>query len=304
MPDACDILRPPARPDAGHKGTFGTVIVVGGCATMIGAPAICARAAFRAGAGLVKLATPAAVLPYALNIEPGATGVVLTGDAESDAQAIEAADASGGAVLAVGPGMGQGDAPRELVMALLAGARPVVLDADGLNALASWLCDVGRDAAADAVSVRDQKANAADNPPLILTPHPGEFRRLAQPLGITADPTNPAQRTAAATALAEALHAVVLLKGRHTVVTDGRRISTNTTGNPALATAGSGDVLTGLTSAMLAQGMPAYDAAVLAAFAHGSAADAWAAQHGPSGMRSQDLADGIPDALNEARSGD
>jgi NAD(P)H-hydrate epimerase len=299
MHDTSDIPPPPARPDDGHKGTFGTVIVVGGCATMLGAPALCARAAFRGGAGLVKLATSADVLPFALTVEPGATGVALPGDADACCAAIDAADPDGRAVLAVGPGLGQGDRQRGLVVRLLAGPRPVVLDADGLNALAATLCDK------DQIRIAPQ----ADTPARILTPHPGEFRRLARPLGISLDPTDPSQRPDAATSLAASLsaagvgcgNAVVLLKGQRTVIADGRRTAVNTTGNPALATAGSGDVLTGLIAALLAQGMDAFDAAVLAAHVHGRAADAWAKPHGPSGLRAQDLADALPDALHTLR---
>lgn len=281
-----EIPTPPARPEDGHKGTFGTVIVVGGCATMIGAPALCARAAFRAGAGLVKLALPADVLPYALTIEPGATGVSLEGDADAACEAIEQADPGGGAVLAVGPGLGQGNAQQSRVMRLLAGHRAVVLDADGLNALAAALPDASM---------------PATTAPRILTPHPGEFRRLAEPLGITLDPTDPAQRPDAAASLASALHAVVLLKGWHTAISDGQRYASNTTGNPALATAGSGDVLTGLVAALLAQGMGPFEAARLAAHIHGAAADRWADMHGRAGLRAADLADGIPEVLKRLR---
>ncbi|MFI4859997.1 MAG: NAD(P)H-hydrate dehydratase [Phycisphaerales bacterium JB063] len=297
MQQVTKIPKPPARPDAGHKGTFGTVIVVGGSAAMIGAPALCARAAFRGGAGLVKLATVAEVLPYALTVEPGATGVLLEGDADAACDAIDAADPDGRAVLAVGPGLGQGDWRRAMVMRLLAGSRAVVLDADGLNALATSMKQPG-----DGLLKTQQKS-----PARILTPHPGEFRRLAEPLGITLDPTDPAQRPDAAAAFANALREarvgcdnnVVLLKGQHTVISDGGRYAINTTGNPALATAGSGDVLTGLTAALLAQGVPAFDAAQLAAHLHGRAADQWAKHHGRAGLRALDLADGIPDALNE-----
>ncbi len=260
---------PPPRPRDGHKGTFGTVIVVGGCATMIGAPAIAARAACRSGVGLVKIAAERAVLPFALTIEPSATGCVL-----EDAASVAAADPRRAAVLAVGPGFGDGH--DELVLALLDGPRAMVLDADGLNALARS----GRAA---------QRAA-----PLILTPHPGEFRRLAEPLDIALSPTDPGERSRAAAALAQAHDGVVVLKGADTVVSDGRRVYVNQTGNVALATAGSGDVLTGVAAALLAAGMTPFDAAVLAVYAHGLAADAWSDRHGPAGLRAQDLADELP----------
>ncbi len=274
----------PHRPDEGHKGTFGTVIVVGGSPTMPGAAALCAASALRAGAGLVKIAAPAPVLPVAITIEPSATGVVLDDAQRDDAQAINAADPRGDAVLAVGPGMGVNDRTQRLVTALLAGTRPMVLDADGLNVLAE-----------------SGETRTGDGPPLVMTPHPGEFARLARPLGISDDPTDPQTRPTAAAKLAQAHHAVVLLKGRHTVVTDGTRIYTNTTGNPALATAGVGDVLTGLIAALIAQGMQPFDAACLGAYLHGLAGDVWRDRHGPSGLTARDLANLLPEAFQRHR---
>ena len=274
VPDA------PQCPLDAHKGTFGTVIVVGGCQTMIGAPALCARAAFRAGAGLVKIATTSNVLPHTLTIEPSATGIVL--DSDDWSQTINEADPDGKAVLAVGPGMGLAAGNQQRVVSLLQLNRPTVLDADGLNLLAQT-----------AKPCPDRK-----NSPLILTPHPGEFARLAEPLGIKESPTHPDSRPQAAAKLAQAHNAVVLLKGRNTVVTDGKRVYINDTGNPALATAGSGDILTGLIVALLAQHMSAFDAAVLGAYLHGEAADQWARDHSPRGLRAQELADQLISVIN------
>ena len=206
LPDA------PARPLDGHKGTFGTVIVVGGCATMPGAPAICAGAALRAGAGLVKLATDSATLLAALSIEPSATGLILDG-----ADSIDGADAKGDAVLAIGPGFGDAHDVDRLVLDLLGGNRRIVLDADGLNALARF----GKPRPGGATAV--------------LTPHPGEFRRLADAAGVDPDGTTPEARPANGAALARHHRAVVVLKGRQTVITDGQRTALNKTGNPAEA---------------------------------------------------------------------
>lgn len=275
---------PPARPKDGHKGTFGTVIVVGGSPTMIGAPALAATAALRAGAGLAKIATHAAILPFTLVIEPSATGIVLEGTVSQQLAALDEADPDQRAVLAVGPGMGRSDAAEELVTALLRGKRAMVLDADGLNALAAT-----------------GKPRPQPGPPLVMTPHPGEFRRLANPLGITASPTEPTVRVHAARELAQAHRAVVVLKGHQTVVSYRGRDYLNPTGNPALATAGSGDVLTGLIAALIAQGMEPFDAAVLGVHAHGLAADRWAQQHGPSGLLVRELASLLPDVLNSLR---
>lgn len=275
---------PPPRPVEAHKGTFGTVIVVGGSLAMIGAPAICAAAALRSGVGLCKLAMSPDILPWAIAIEPGATGVLLSGDVDRQLAALEEADPQQRAVLAVGPGLGRDETTRELVMALLRGHRAIVLDADGLNLLATT---GGRRPAA--------------GPPVVMTPHPGEFHRLARSLGITADSTEPAQRAAAAAELAKAHQCVVLLKGRHTVVTDGRQCYINDTGNPALATAGSGDVLTGVIAALIAQGMTGFDAACLGAHLHGRTADRWADRHGQAGLTALALAHELPDALHALR---
>lgn len=281
-----NLPEPPARPDEGHKGTFGTVIVVGGCPTMIGAAALAATAAFRSGVGLVKLATLREIVPFAIAIQPSMTGLALATTARDEVvRALDAAEAGGRAVLAVGPGMA--DAwPTDTVIALIDGsvaARAVVLDADGLNLLARH----GRPRSGDV--------------PLVLTPHPGEYRRLASSVGIDADPIEPDRRPDAAARLAQVHRAVVVLKGRHTIVSDGRRCYTNPTCNPALAVGGTGDVLTGAIAALIAQGLDAFDAAVLGVHAHGLAADQWAEEHGKSGLLAMDLAHRLPDALQSLR---
>lgn len=285
MQSITDIPQPPPRPDGAHKGTFGTVIVVGGSQTMLGAPAIASRAALRSGAGLVKVACASSILPHVLTIEPSATGIALDASRDTaDAQRrIEQADPQAKAVLAIGPGLGQSETAGELVITLLRGSHAAVLDADGLNLLAK-----------NRLALQSVQTRTA---PLILTPHPGEYRRLAEALGIDADPTDPDQRPDAAAQLAQALGAVVVLKGQHTVVSDADRFAINQTGNPALATAGSGDVLTGLVASLLAQGLEAFDAARLAAHVHGLAADSWAKRHGKRGLRALELADELPEAF-------
>ncbi len=278
----------PERPDDGHKGTFGTVVVVGGSATMLGAPALCATAALRAGAGLVKLASEERWLPWLLTMQPGATGMHL--------EALDELEAEAGTVLAVGPGMGQGEPQRRLVAQVLGSDHAMVLDADGLNALAALKRHASPQAWRDAGDAAKQRRSE-----LVVTPHPGEFRRLAEAFEIDGDPTDPHQRPTAAAALARALGAVVLLKGPHTIITDGRRVYRNPTGNPALGTGGCGDVLTGLIAALMAQGMPGFEAAALGAYLHGDAADAWAADHGPAGLLAMELAHQIPAALQRRR---
>lgn len=276
-------LKAPTRPADGHKGTFGTVIVVGGCETMIGAPALCARAALRSGVGLVKIACPAKILPHVLTIEPSATGIALGNEPEDALAQIELADPDQKAVLAVGPGLGQENVRGELVAALLQGPRAMVLDADGLNLLAK----------------RIREIEPQEHAPLVLTPHPGEYRRLADALGIEANPADQDLRVHATSQLASQLNAIVVLKGQNSVIADPEHYAINRTGNPVLATAGSGDVLTGTIASLIAQGMLPFDAARLGAHVHGAAADQWAKQRGCRGLRAIELADALPAAISD-----
>jgi len=194
---------------------------------------------------------------------------------------LRSVDPGGRAVLAVGPGLGR--AAEGMLPGLINDGRAMVLDADGLNALAS--------------SGRRLRRRAAT----VMTPHPGEFARLAQAFGLQADPTDEAQRPEATRRLAEAHGAVVVLKGQGTIVSDGHRCYRNGTGNAAMATAGTGDVLTGLTAALLAAGMGAYEAACLAVHLHGLAGDLWVTRRGDRGLLARELADLLPLAGHEFR---
>ncbi len=283
MPGTTTVEHPPPlppRPDAAHKGNFGTVTVIGGCTTMIGAPAFCASAALRIGAGRARLAVPADIMTAALTLEPGATGLTLPEDTGAARRALDESDPAARSVLAVGPGWGRSGAHADRLASWLAGPRPIVLDADGLNALAAHAAPAPRSAR-----------------PLILTPHPGEFRRLAAAAHLDDDPTDPARRPGAALALARVHGAIVVLKGHRTVVTDGEHLYTNGSGNAALATAGSGDVLTGTIAGLLAQSMAPFDAAALGVYLHGAAADAWAAVHGPRGLTAATLVEHLVPAM-------
>jgi len=252
---------------------------------MIGAPALTATAAFRAGAGLVKIAAPASVLHAIRQLESSATGIVIdSADAVRTIDRIGDADPRDQAVLAVGPGLGVAPELSRMLDGMLRGPRAIVLDADGLNLLAM----TGR-------------PRPVTGPPLVLTPHPGEFGRLARPLRIAEDPVDPATRPVAAAKLALAHRAVVVLKGHRTIVTDGTRYFINFTGNPAMATAGSGDVLTGVIAALLAQGLAPFDAAVLGTHLHGAAGDRWSQVHGSSGLLARELASLIPDVMQAHR---
>lgn len=253
---------------------------------MIGAPALTAAAALRAGTGLVKILSHPQVIPHALAIEPSATGLVYP-SSDSPGEWNECLRSLGtGVVLAVGPGMGVSARDQQRLRGLFQSGYPMVLDADGLNNLAAM-----------------QLPWPVAGGPVVLTPHPGEFKRLAQPCSVTPDATDPDSRPAAARQLARALNAVVVLKGRHTVIADAAHHTVNSTGNPALATAGSGDVLTGVIASLIAQGLEPFDAARLGVYLHGLAADLWAEQHGPCGMTARELAALIPDALQRHRLG-
>jgi len=269
----------PPREPSGHKGTFGTVCVLGGQAAppnvMIGGPAFTAMAALRAGAGLAVLAVPAPIMSSALVIAPSATGLALP-VTEGDHVVVPSA------IAALLDQHLPKDRPQQqiLVRLLSTVAIPMVIDADGLNALAA------------VPGFQGDFRGAA-----VLTPHPGEFRRLAANLGIDADPVDPGSRTDAAEQLARRLGCVVVLKGAGTVVTDGIRTNVNETGNVVLATAGTGDVLTGVIASIVAQvsrggGDPdLFDCARLGVHLHGLAADLWAAERGFTGMTAADLID-------------
>ncbi|QQR72551.1 MAG: NAD(P)H-hydrate dehydratase [Holophagales bacterium] len=272
----------PVREADSHKGSYGHLLIVAGSPGKAGAAILAARAAVRGGAGLVTVACPAPIAP-----------LVDLGSLESMTLALPVTSAGGLSLAAVdelvdaahrrtavalGPGLGDDAETFEAVRrAVLAIDRPLVLDADGLNAWAGRPRDlVGRRA------------------PTVLTPHPGELARL---LGCpTAEVA--ADRLAAARRAAELTQAVVVLKGHQTVVAtpDGEQ-HLNTTGNPAMASGGSGDVLTGLTGALLAQGLEAATAADLAVHLHGLAGDLAAAELGGVAVPAAELAERLPAAM-------
>lgn len=299
----------PARDPSGHKGTFGTVTVFGGCseaeAVMLGAPALVALAALRSGCGLARIAAPRRVLESALVICPSATGVTIESDGSGapDVQrAVHAVDraAEQSEALVVGPGLGGGAGVQPIVLRAVGQQEaPVVVDADALNALAR-VPELARDFRAAAV----------------LTPHPGEFRRLGSALSISGDPTAEGDRPRVASELAQRLGCVVVLKGARTVVSDGQRVWTSDASDPALATAGTGDVLSGLIAGLIAQfvrlaahpllraagGLDLYDAARVGVAVHAEAARAWREGRGASaGLLAAELAEALPGALESRR---
>ena len=272
-------LRP--RPRDSHKGTFGAVLAVAGSASYRGAAALAVEGALRTGAGIVTLASVEPVLAAVsarlpecclCPCEAGAEG----GIAPENIPRIQRQKAT---ALLLGPGLGytaqsaaRAAETRTLVQTLLPGfAGSAVLDADGLNAAADLL-QAGR--------------TLHPKGELILTPHPGEMARLT---GLSAAAIH-ADREGTALRFARAWNAVVVLKGAQTVIAapDGR-CAVNPTGNPGLSRGGSGDVLAGMTSALLACGLPAFEAAVCAVYLHGAAADRAAAVRGEAGMLPHDL---------------
>jgi NAD(P)H-hydrate epimerase len=284
----CEVPRLPRRAFDGHKGTYGTVQVVAGSRGMAGAAVLVGRAALRAGAGLVRVGCPACVQDVVAAGNPCYTtfgirqhtdGTFSEGAADEVVELGKRADA-----VAVGPGLGQRPGVADFVKAVIGGLPeiPVVLDADGLNAVAP---------------LSDGFPGRAE--PMILTPHPGEFARL---LGVPVAEVVE-KRDFLAAGFASRVGVVLLLKGANTLVTDGRRLYRNTTGNPGMATGGSGDVLTGVVAALVGQGLSAFDAAALGAWVHGRAGDLAAARLGQTALTAADVVESLPAAFKELESG-
>ncbi len=280
----------PVRHADGHKGSFGNVAVVGGHRRYLGAPVLAASAAYRVGAGLVSLAAPEGVSRIAATqlVEQvhAPLGETAEGGVSAEAAGVAREVLSAASAAVVGPGLGTEESSASFLRALLltepAFHTPVVLDADALNVL----------------------ANVYGWPPLlaapaVLTPHPGEMGRL---LGRPAHEVQQ-DRRGAAMASAEQWGQVVVLKGAHTVIAapDGR-VALSPFANPALATAGSGDVLAGIIGGLLAQGMERYEAAVAGVYLHGAAADRWSAVNGSGGMLASDLLTLLPRVTEDVRS--
>ncbi|MDY6847832.1 MAG: NAD(P)H-hydrate dehydratase [Thermodesulfobacteriota bacterium] len=265
----------PSRPSDGHKGTFGHLLIIGGSTGKSGAVALAAESAVRSGAGLVTAAVPAGIHDI---LEVKLTEPMTVPLPEIDgALRLEALDALIAAwrdkqALAIGPGLGQNEQARQLVRHLVRDCDlPLVIDADGLNALAGHL---------EGLSSRRPGTT-------VITPHPGEMARLAQ---ISVEKVQH-DRLSVARDFAHRHGVVVLLKGARTVIAAPEgTVWINASGNPGMASGGMGDVLTGVVGALLAQGMPAAEAAVLAAYLHGAAADRLACREGCAGLAAGEVA--------------
>ncbi len=272
----------PRRADS-HKGDYGRALLIGGSQGMAGAIAMAGMAALRSGAGLVKLATAAACQPTVAACEPAAMTIALPCDtagristAARDAIA-EAVDLA--TVVALGPGIGRSDELVELVGWLYASVKlPMVVDADALFALSTI-------------------TGALTKPPAprILTPHSGEFARL-----IGREKIEHHERETLAQDFATRTGTITVLKGHRTVITDGARLALNLTGNPGMATGGSGDVLTGIIVALVCQHLTPYDAARLGVYVHGLSGDLAAGELGQVAMISSDLIRYLPQAWKQA----
>ena len=269
----------PARDQGGHKGTFGKVYLLGGSVGYTGAPVLCAGGAVHSGCGLVFLGVPETVWPIAAARCLCAMPHPL---AEQDGRLSAAAEteirrrAATCDAVAVGCGLGRSEGSDVLVRALLTLEKPLVLDADGINALSGHM---------DALSRRRDRIT-------VLTPHEGEFVRAGGDL-------SPGRERAAADFARE--HGVYLvLKGPGTIAAapDGRCMR-NPTGNCGMAKGGSGDVLAGMLVSLLGLGLPPMDACCAAVWLHGRAGDLAARQVGLWGMTPSDLLDRIPAALRE-----
>src|SRR3954462_15640748 len=267
----------PARPSEGHKGTFGRVLVVGGNDGMIGAPTLAGTAALRTGAGLVQLAVPRSILSACLTITPELIGLGL-GKAVGKDQLLEAGEKADAIV--IGPGLGRTPEAEGRLTRLVRLDKPMVVDSDGLNILSSmkrWPSFF--------------KAHA------VLTPHPGEMARLGKLIGRATVPSDEQGRIDIAAAAAQKFGQVVVLKGERTVVTDGRRVYVNNTGNSALSKAGTGDVLSGMLGTLLAQSVAGFDAACLAVHLHGRAGEIAGACVGMRSALARDVVDAIAGAI-------
>jgi NAD(P)H-hydrate epimerase len=277
----------PPRPTAAHKGDCGHVLVIGGSVGRSGAPVLAARGALRAGAGLVTLGVPASIysvvggaaieaMPVPL---PEADGGVAAEAIGPIRDLIMAAD-----VVACGPGLGTKPGALEVLRALLGEAKcPLVLDADALNLMAR-------------LSPAPPSAI-----PRVLTPHPGEMARLLD-AGVEDVQRH---RLQSARVAAERFRAVVVLKGARTVVADpAGALYVIPTGNPAMATGGMGDVLTGVIAALIGQGLAPLAAAWSGAYLHGLAGDIAQAARGPVGILAREVADATPSAIGRVRSGE
>ena len=266
----------PDRPAEAHKGQFGKLLLLCGSRGYTGAAALAAMGALRSGAGLVFLAVPESIYEIeAIKLTepiiqplPDKDGKFSERSSELILSMLKGKDA-----VLIGPGIGQSEGTFCAVKTVLQTFQgPIVLDADGINVVCAHK-DILRERTS----------------PTILTPHDGEFLRLGGDLR--------KDRIIAATALAEDLGCTILLKGYRTIITDGKRLYCNHTGNPGMATGGSGDILSGIIVSLLGQKIAPIEAAACGAWIHGAAGDICAKEIGQYGMLPSDMLNVLPRLL-------
>jgi NAD(P)H-hydrate epimerase len=273
-------LIPPRRKDS-NKGDYGHVLVLAGSRGMLGAARLCTHAALRAGAGLVTLGIPdSQYAAVAGSLRPEAMTLSLPAVARDAFSTITAFIRQRKITSVVaGPGLGAGEGTYRLVQGLLKEITvPFVLDADGINALT-------RESGKKGLEIPSLRRSGTD---VIITPHPGEFSRLT---GLSVKEIQQ-DRVAAAKAFAQANDIICVLKGYRTVITDGKDVFVNPTGNPGMATGGTGDALSGIVAGLLAQSVPGFEAACAGVWFHAEAGCAV----GP-GLIADDLPDALPKVL-------
>ena len=270
------------KPDA-HKGDYGHLLVLGGSLGLSGAVCLCAEAALRIGAGLVTAGIPGSLnnifevkLTEVMSLPLADRGGALSREAFKDIKKfLDKID-----LIVLGPGAGLKDSTKELVVRVIKEIdKPMIVDADGLTALASNLKILSK-----------RKANS-----LILTPHPGEFSRLLK-LDIGKIKK---RRKELVKKFALRYNLILILKGKNTLVSDGKRIFENNTGNPGMATAGSGDVLTGIVAGLLAQGIDQFEAAKTGVYLHGLAGDYAARDKTENCLIASDIIEYLPKAIKK-----
>ena len=276
----------PARPAAGHKGTFGRLLVAGGSSRYYGAPWLSAMAALRVGTGLVGLATPAPSVPVLASRSPEPIFLPLPhsdGDLDEPAANKLIGELGAAAAVVVGPGLGTSRSSKSFLLKLLEHLRSsnespkVLIDADGLNLL----------------SEIDEWWNLVP-PGAVLTPHPGEMARLTRRATIS-------DRIESAREWANSFDGVLVLKGAYTVVATGQMAAVSPIATPALATAGTGDVLAGVIGGLVAQGTNPYDAARAGVYVHGTAGLNLEKSMGPAGAIAGDLLAELPLVVKNVR---
>ena len=269
----------PERPVRSNKATFGKLLCAAGSYCMSGAAYLAAKAAYRTGAGLVKVLTPEENRIIIQSSLPEALISVYDSGCFDEKIAVDAVRWAD--VVAIGPGIGTSDAAVSLLATVLRNSvSPVVIDADGLNILA-------------------MKPKLWERVPIdsIITPHPGEMSRLC---GCSVDEIL-SDLPAVCQGFARAKGVICVLKDHATAVSDGEELYINSTGNSGMATGGSGDVLTGMIAALMAQGMPPFAAAAVGVRAHGMAGDAAAEALGEYSVMASDIIDSIPKVLKGKR---